>query len=397
MDQSRPPKNTINRRRFLKAGAAGICSFCLAGIYGCAPEPENEAVLSEPSETGAVTSKKGLIKTKRSPWFSELADGAVRCELCPKRCVLKEGERSPCRVRENRGGSCYSLVYGNPALVQEDPVERKPFFHVLPGSRALSISTAGCTLACKFCEVWDMALVAPEEVHAYDMPPETVLEHAAGGEVRSISYAFGEPVIYYEYTAAIAGLAKKKGYLNLMHTACYINREPLKELLKIIDAFNVDLKGFEEEFYRDYVDGELQTVLDNLKLIREAGVHLEITTIVIPTLNDDMAKIRKMCEWIAAELGPDVPLHFARFYPLHKLSALPRTPASTLDEARNTALDVGLNYVYVARVTGHEGENTFCPQCKTKVVAREGFVIDELNITDGACGACGAKIPGLWS
>ncbi len=392
--EKRQPENSFNRRSFLKAGAAGVCSLCLAGIYGCAPEEEQAET---PADPGAAVTKKGLIKTKRSPWYKELEENKIRCELCPKACELEEGERAPCRVRENRDGACYSLVYGNPALVQEDPVERKPFFHVLPGTRALSISTAGCNLACKFCEVWDMALVAPEEVHAYDMPPEKVLKHAGGGEVRSISYAFGEPVIHYEYSAAVAELAKGNGYLNLMHTACYINKEPLKELLKIIDAFNVDLKGFDEEFYREYVDGNLQTVLDNLKLIREAGVHLEITTIVIPTLNDDMAKIKEMCEWIASELGPDVPIHFARFYPLHKLSALPRTPASTLDEARNTALDVGLNYVYVARVTGHEGENTFCPQCKEKVVAREGFVIDELNMTGGACGFCGAKIPGLWS
>ena len=391
---SKQPGKNLNRRNYLKAGAAGIGSFCLAGLYGCAPLEEQAEKPSGPKEQVA---QKGLIKTKRSPWYRELAGDKIRCELCPKECELKDGERALCRVRENRGGSCYSLAYGNPALVQEDPVERKPFFHVLPGSRALSLSTAGCNLACKFCEVWDMALVDPEEVHAYDMPPERVLEHAGGGEVRSISYAFGEPVTHYEYTAAVAALARKEGYLNLMHTACYINREPLEELLALIDAFNVDLKGFDEDFYRDYVDGTLQTVLDNLKLIRKAGVHLEITTIVIPTLNDDMAKIREMCEWIAYELGPDVPLHLARFYPLHKLSALPRTPASTLDEARNTALDAGLHYVYVARVTGHEGENTYCPQCKAKVVAREGFVIDEINMAGGACGSCGAEIPGLWS
>jgi len=391
------PGNRINRRNFIKAGTAGICSFCLAGIYGCAPGEEQTEAPAEPADPEEAISKKGLIKTRRSPWYTELEGEKIRCELCPKECVLEEGERALCRVRENRDGSCYTLVYGNPALVQEDPVERKPFFHVLPGSRALSISTAGCNLACQFCEVWDMALVSPEEVHAYDMPPETVLKHAEAGKVRSLSYAFGEPVIYYEYTSSVAELAREAGYLNLMHTAAYINREPLEEILAKMDAVNVDLKGFNEDFYREYVGGELETVLDNLKIIRDSGVHLEITNIVIPTLNDEMDEIRKMCEWIAAELGTGVPLHFSRFYPLHKLSALPRTPASTLDEARNTALDAGLEYVYVARVTGHEGENTFCPGCGDKVIEREGFVIEESRLQNGACESCGTELPGLWA
>ncbi len=394
MDSNRQSGSRLNRRSFLKAGAVGICSLCLAGIYGCALEEDTgEEVTPDSAEAG---SKKGLIKTQRSPWYTELDGGKIRCDLCPKLCELEEGERALCRVRENRDGACYTLVYGNPALVQEDPVERKPFFHVLPGSRALSISTAGCNLACQFCEVWDMALVAPEEVHAYNMPPETVMKHAGAGEVRSISYAFGEPVIYYEYMSSVADLAKEAGLLNLMHTAAYVNKEPLKEILKKMDAVNVDLKGFDEEFYREYVGGELETVLENLKIIRNSGVHLEITTIVIPTLNDQTEKIRKMCEWIVSELGSDVPLHFARFYPLHKLSALPRTPASTLDEARDIALETGLKYVYVARVTGHEGEDTFCPECGEKVIEREGFVIDALKLREGSCEFCGALLPGLW-
>ncbi len=394
MDKQKQLTNKIGRRNFLKAGAAGICTFCLAGIYGCAPEEDTRE--ETPQDGAEIGSKKGLIKTKPSPWYTRLEGGKIRCDLCPKLCELEEGERALCRVRENRDGSCYTLVYGNPALVQEDPVERKPFFHVMPGSRALSISTAGCNLACQFCEVWDMALVAPEEVHAYDMPPETVMKHAGAGEVRSISYAFGEPVIYYEYMSSVADRAKEAGLLNLMHTAAYINPEPLKEILKKMDAVNVDLKGFDEDFYREYVGGELETVLENLKIIRDSGIHLEITTIVIPTLNDDMETIGKMCRWIVTELGLDVPLHFARFYPLHKLSGLPRTPAATLDEARNTALGVGLKHVYVARVTGHEGEDTFCPECGEKVIEREGFVIGALKLRAGSCEYCGTELPGLW-
>lgn len=381
----------LNRREFLKAGAAGICALCLYGIPGCAPER------SDQMEPPAQPARKGLVRPVRSPWFSKHGRGMVRCELCPRGCELAEGERAPCRVRENREGEGYTLAYGNPALVQEDPIERKPFFHVLPGSRALSISTAGCNLACQFCEVWDMALVNPEDVHAYDMPPEAVVAHALAGNLQSISYAFGEPVAFYEYMAAVATPAREAGLLNLVHTAAYIRPEPLRELSGMIDAANVDLKSFDPEFYRDVVGGELEPVLESLKLLRDEGVHLEITNIIIPTLNDDMEMISAMCQWIVSELGPDVPLHLSRFYPLYKLSNLPRTPVSTLDRARDTALEAGLRFVYIAKVTGHEGENTFCPRCGETVIKRMGFVVEELNLENSACIYCGETIPGRWS
>ncbi len=393
MNGNKKLEENLTRRRLLKFGAAGLGTFCLGGLVGCDEQREkNEDPVSR-KDAG----EKGLIGAVESPWYSELDNNSVRCELCPKKCELAEGERSPCRVRENRDGACYSLVYGNPALVQEDPVERKPFFHVLPGSRALSVSTAGCNLSCKFCEVWDMALVAPEDVYAYDMPPERVIEQALAANVRSISYAFGEPVVYHEYLEALASLAREAGFMNLVHTAAYIEQEPLRRLLDGVDAFNVDLKGFDEDFYRDYVGGDLHRVLENLVKIREAGVHLEITSIVIPTLNDEIKQIKEMCKWIAAELGPEVPLHFARFYPLYKLSALPRTPASSLDKARETAMEAGLKYVYVARVVGHVGENTFCPGCGKMVIERQGFVVGEINLEQGRCVFCGSDLPGLWS
>jgi pyruvate formate lyase activating enzyme len=331
-----------------------------------------------------------------SPWFTPIGDAKIRCDLCPKACELAEGERAPCRVRENRDGVGYTLAYGNPALIQEDPVERKPFFHVMPGSRALSIATAGCNLACQFCEVWDMALVAPENVHAYDMPPETLVAHAVATDVRAISYAFGEPVVFFEYMAEVAALAQEAGLLNLIHTAGYIQTEPLEELSGKLAAANIDLKSFDPSFYREVVGGELEPVLRTLKQLANDGVHVEITNIVIPTLNDDMETISEMCRWVVNELGPDVPLHFSRFYPLYRLSDLPRTPVSTLDRARETALNAGLRYVYVAKVTGHEGENTFCPDCGEAVISRVGFVIQEIKLEHGRCKHCGAEIPGRW-
>lgn len=384
----------ISRKQFLKLGTAGICSLCLAGVMPAWGKLSAQTAPPSGPEAGA---RMGLIKTKQSPWFTNLEQNIIRCELCPHQCELDKGQRSLCRVRENRDGQGFTLVYGNPALIQEDPVERKPYMHVLPGSRALSVSTAGCNLECKFCEVWDMALVDPEEVYAHDLPPEDVIRHGQSAGLRSISFAFGEPVIFYEYMREVAEKARKEGFLTLVHTAGYIRPQPLKELCGVMDAANVDLKSFDPEFYREVVGGELEPVLKNLKTIKAQGIHLEITNIVIPTLNDDPEGIREMCKWIQDELGPDVPLHFARFYPLYQLSGLPRTPVSTLDQARDIAMEAGLNFVYVSRVTGHEGENTFCPDCGGKIIDRTGFMIDEINMENGNCAYCGREIPGIWS
>lgn len=380
----------LGRREFIIAGAASVCALCLAKVTGCTPEKDVPKGQAAPGE------QIGLVRPVPSPWFAQTENNKVQCLLCPHECSLADGERAICRARENRGGVGYTLTYGNPALVQQDPIERKPFYHVIPGSWALSIATAGCNLACHFCETWDIALVKPEEVHNFDMPPEKVIAHALDTGVRAISYAFGEPVAFYEYMASTAALAKEAGLLNLAHTAGYIRPEPLRQLCRTLDAVNVDLKSFDQDFYRKVVGGELAPVLESLRLLRNEGVHLEITNIVIPTLNDDLATIGKMCHWIAAELGTDVPLHFARFYPLYRLSTLPQTPVATLEQARETALQAGLKFVYIAKVIGHEGENTFCPGCEHKVIKRMGFVITENNLQNGTCKFCGTALPGLW-
>jgi len=242
-----------------------------------------------------------------------------------------------------------------------------------------------------------MALVAPEEVHAYHMPPEEIIAHAQAAGVSAIGYAFGEPVVFYEYMLDIARLAHQNGLLNLVHSAGYIEPEPLRALCPYIDAANIDLKGFEPAFYRDLVGGELDPVLRTLEILQEEDVHTEITHLVIPTINDDRDVFREMCNWILDTLGPDIPLHLSRFYPLYKLSALPRTPVSTLDETRQIAQDVGLKFVYVAKVVGHEGENTFCPNCGEEIIRRLGFVVDVLEMVDGQCQFCGTAIPGKWA
>lgn len=371
----------MNRRDFLKTGACGL----LGVAAGCGRRPQDTDNGRGPE--GAVV----------SPWARQAGRGRIECTLCPKRCILARGERGACRVRLNREDALITLAYGNPALVLEDVIERTPFFHVLPASRALSLATPGCNLACRFCEVWDMALVPPEDVPVYDMTPEAAIAHAQASGVRSISYGFGEPTVFYEYMTAIADQARRAGLLNLLHTAGSIEPAPLDELLERIDAVNIDLKGFDPDFYREKVGGELDPVLRTLQRVKAAGKHLEITTILIPSLNDDMALFERMCRWIVDTLGADVPLHIARFYPLYRLANLPQTPVSTLDKARTVARATGLKFVYVARVTGHEGENTFCPNCDATVVARTGYIVDALHLNDqGHCETCGTSIPGRW-
>ncbi len=381
----------MSRRTLLGMGWKGMLGLCLAALPGC---DRRQEAPKAPENTAAQGPRKGFVTPTPSPWYSQLSNGRVRCELCPNQCTIEPGERGVCRVRENRDQSLYTLAFGNPVVVQDDPVERNPFFHVRPGTRSLSLSTAGCNLACRFCEVWDMALVAPEDVYAHNMPPQRVLEHAQATNVGAVCYSFGEPVVFYEYMAAMASLVKEAGMLNLMQTAGYIQPEPLAELLPYLDAVNIDLKGFDPTFYREAVGGDLDPVLQTLKQVRAAGIHIEITNLLIPTLNDDMETIGAMCRWIRDELGPDVPLHFGRFYPLYKLIDLPRTPVATLDQARQTALQAGLRYVYVARVPGHEGEDTYCPNCGETIIDREGFMIDFVHVDNGRCRYCQTEIPG---
>ncbi|WP_028575137.1 AmmeMemoRadiSam system radical SAM enzyme [Desulfonatronovibrio hydrogenovorans] len=391
MSDSNQNPSHITRKEFIQAGVAGLCGLGLAGW----PSWSGTVLAAQPGP--AQTAAKGLVSPTPSPWFKPAGNNRIQCRLCPNQCTLANNQRSRCQVRENRNGRGYTLAFGNPALIQEDPVERKPFFHVLPGTRALSVSTAGCNLHCKFCQVWDMALVRPEQIHAYDLPPEAVVDHALSAGVDSLSYAFGEPVVFFEYMTRTAELARQAGLLNLVHTAGYIRVEPLEKMCSLVDAANIDLKGFDPDFYREYVGGELDTVLNTLVTLKKAGVHVEITCIIIPTINDDPGRISRMCSWISRELGPDTPVHFARFYPLYKLSGLPRTPVSTLDMAVDKAGEAGLKYVYVAKVTGHEKESTFCPECREKIISRLGFFIDQIKVTRGQCSFCSTEIPGIWA
>jgi len=320
----------------------------------------------------------------------------VQCELCPNRCVLDEGQHSRCRARMNKGGVLYSLVYGKPCAVHVDPIEKKPFSHFLPGTTAFSIATAGCVLSCKFCQNWQISQARPEDTDTYDLPPDEVVRKAMFYECRSISYTYTEPTVFYEYMYDTAVIAKKYGIKNTMHSCGYINEKPLRKLSKYMNAANIDLKGFTEDFYNRICNGSLKPVLNSLVVLKQEGVWLEITNLVLPTLNDDMKTIREMCKWIKKNLGHDTPIHFSRFYPQYKLDNLPPTPLETITEARKTAMDVGLKYVYIGNIR-HEAENTYCPKCKKMLIEREGYFVKQNNIANGKCKFCSTSIAGVWS
>lgn len=346
--------------------------------------------------TGLVRSATSSGRLHEALYWRKLPDLAVQCELCPRRCVLKPGQRGQCKVRENRDGKLYSLVYGKPCAVHIDPIEKKPFFHVAPSSSVFSIATVGCNLRCIFCQNWQISQTSPEETRYYDMEPVQTVDALTKTGSRIIAYTYTEPTVFYEYMLDTARLIKEQGFFNTMHSCGYINPAPLKELLKYMDAINIDLKGFNERFYRKMSSGRLGPVLETLKTIKQEGVWLEITNLIIPSANDDPEDIRKMCEWIKENLGEDTPLHFGRFFPNYKLINLPPTPTETLERARQIALDVGLKYVYIGNLPGNPAENTYCPECGELLVKRVGYIVEENNIIDSKCKFCGYKIAGRW-
>jgi pyruvate formate lyase activating enzyme len=379
------PSSQLTKREFLKFCGANLCIFSLGYLFGFPKSSQGQIV------------KKGFVKTKLSPYFTSLGGGEIECELCPAKCYVSKGKRGLCRVRENRDGKYYSLVYGNPCAVHLDPIEKKPFFHVLPSTTSFSIATVGCNFQCKFCQNWEISQASPEEVYNIDFPPELVVQKAREAKAHSIAYTYVEPTIFYEYMWDTAQLVRKAGLLNVYHSNGFINPEPLRNLCKVLDAANVDLKGFTENFYQELCSGELAPVLNTLKILKQEKVHLEITNLIIPTKNDEMSVVKEMCLWVKKELGPDTPIHFSRFYPLYKLKALPPTPVSTLEKARAVALSSGLEYVYIGNIPGHEGENTFCPKCKKLLIQRTGYMVGEVHLKSGKCGYCGKPIPGIWA
>jgi len=348
------------------------------------------------AEAYAFGQKPNLSRVE-ARFYKKLEDREVECELCPRRCRLGDKERGYCGVRENDGGTYVTLVYGKPCTMNADPIEKKPFFHVLPGTRAFSVATAGCNVNCKFCQNWEISQVRAEQLSPVDLSPAETARTAVEYGCRTVAYTYSEPVVFYEYMFDTAVEARKLGVRSVVVTGGYINPEPLEALTKVVSAVKVDLKAFNQDFYAEYVRGDLQPVLEAIKLISRSRVWLELVYLVIPTLNDAPDEIRKMARWILKEIGPDVPLHFTRFQPMYLVKNLPPTPVSTLESLRRAALEEGVRYVYTGNVPGHEGENTYCPKCRRTLVRRYVFDVEAFDIKEGRCPSCQTLIPGMWA
>jgi pyruvate formate lyase activating enzyme len=345
----------------------------------------------------------------------------IQCKLCPNECLLEPEDRGHCRNRVHKDGTLYTLAYADPCTMHVDPIEKKPLMHFLPGTQAFSIATAGCGLRCLNCQNWDISQRKPEETkdprgrplrptpetlgslegdgpNHLTMLPEDVVEVTSYLGCPSIAYTYSEPIAWFEYMIDTATVARAKGIKNCWITCGYIQEEPLRELCRVTDAANVNLKSFSEEVYRDLNTGKLEPILATLRTLKREGVWLEVTNLVVPTYTDGPEMVRRMCDWLVTNLGPDYPLHFSRFHPAHKLTHLPPTPVDTLLKARDIARSAGLNYVYVGNCPEvQDAETTFCPQCKKAIVERGIFSVQVVRVEGGKCGLCGAHIPGVWT
>ncbi len=404
----------VSRRAFLKGLAgAGLCALgagalwadwrwsgdeAVAGTPPSLPDHSREALYYTGLEGGLdCASCHAPAEPSPALYCHVPHQGSyVRCNLCPHQCVLAEGERGTCQVRENRGGKLYSMVYGNPCAINADPIEKKPFFHFLPGTAAFSLATAGCSLRCQYCQNYTISQHPPEETQNYDAPPEAIVTASFEQGAPTIAYTYSEPMVFYEYMLDTARLARRQGLRNAVISAGYVNSEPLRELCRAVDAIKIDLKGYNDGFYREVCGGTLAPVLEAIQTIHDMGVHLEIVNLVVPTLNDDPDELRALSEWVLEALGPEVPLHFSRFHPDYQLLNLPPTPVETLERARQFALEAGLHYVYLGNVPGHEGNHTYCPQCGQMIIQRAGMATTAIHLADGRCAYCGTPIAGVW-
>jgi pyruvate formate lyase activating enzyme len=416
----------MSRRRALGAGVMGAAGLAGAaswfGVFSRWRDTEVPADTfkgdAPQGELWELWQKRGWVKEGRH--YLKLGRN-VQCKVCPNNCLLAPGDRSHCRNRINRDGTLYTLAYGNPCTFHVDPVEKKPLFHFLPGTRTFSLATSGCVFRCLNCQNWEIsqkkpeetkdphgvefrlhpplpAALTPEQMARVSLFPEDVAAVSAALGCPSISYTYSEPTAFYEYTQDTCKAGRERKLKNIVVSCGSIEERAARELYAYVDAAHVDLKGFDEATYQQLNSGRLAPVLRTLKVLREVGVWFEIINLVVPTYTDNLDMTRRMCGWIAKELGPDQPLHFSRFHPQHKLTHLPPTPVATLVKARDAAQAEGLRFVYLGNVPGlDDAGTTWCPGCKQAIVARDIFAVTRLDVVDGKCRFCGVKIAGVWS
>ncbi len=392
--------NKLSRRQFICGSAAclttAIASQCF-GPFGL-----------DPCEAAAVNDIRGSVlkgdaPEKRWKWshegflYKKLKNDKVVCGICPNRCILAPGDRSVCRSRVNLDGKLYSLAYGNPCAVNTDPIEKKPLYHFKPRTKAFSLATTGCNFRCLNCQNWEISQAKPHEVaQRYELFPADVVDAAQKARARSIAYTYSEPSTFFEYMIDIARLARKADLYNLWVSNAYINKKPLLALCKVLDAATLNIKAYHDGIYRQLNGGRLQPVLNTFNTLHQQGIHFEMINLVVPGYTDDEDMVKAMCGWILENIGPDYPLHFLRFFPSYKLDRLPPTPVSTLTRYRALAIQQGIHYVYVGNVPLHEGNNTYCHNCKELLIERKGYVVPTYNLAGNHCRFCDTRIPGKW-
>jgi pyruvate formate lyase activating enzyme len=362
------------------AGAAAVCAAAwrIAGAAEAAP----------PASKATPSAREAL--------YWEALDGKrVKCTLCPRECSVGDGGRGRCGVRENRGGKYYTLVYGCPAAVHVDPIEKKPLFHYLPGTTAFSVGTAGCNLKCAFCQNWNLSQFRPEELESVDLPPARLVEAAQAAGSASIAHTYNEPIVSAEYVLDTAKAGRAAGVPVVMISNGYIQARPMTDLVKELGAVKIDLKAFTDSYYAEMCGGKLQPVLDTLRLLKEQGVWFEIVILLVTGKNDSADEAKRLANWVVTELGPDVPLHFSRYFPAYKLQ-LPPTPVETMRRAWDAARGEGARFVYVGNVELPGKADTMCPGCGAVAVRRVGLMTVSNSLIDGKCAKCGRAIAGVW-
>lgn len=336
----------------------------------------------------------GIYVIKEAMFYEKIGDDKVHCSLCAHRCKIASGKRGFCGVRENRNGDLYSLIYGTVSSEAIDPVEKKPLYHFFPGSYVYSVGTIGCNFRCKHCQNWSISQVCLEDAYTKDILPEELVDRALLSDSKSIAWTYNEPTIWHEYTYESAKLAKEAGLGTIYVTNGYMTPESLKHIAPYLDAANIDIKAFNEKFYHDIASAKLAPVLEASALAKELGIHVEITTLIIPGVNDSLDELRELSKWVYKNLGSDTPLHFTRFHPQYKMQDLSPTPVKTMENACKIATEEGMKYVYMGNVPGSDRNNTFCPNCGKMLILRGYFDVEKYEITpEKTCPACGENIP----
>jgi len=334
---------------------------------------------------------------KEAYLYEKQEDRKVRCHLCNHRCLIKDGLRGICGVRENRGGTLFSLVYGQVIARHVDPIEKKPLFHFLPGTSSYSIATAGCNFKCLFCQNADISQMPKDrnQILGEEMTPEIVLEEALRSRSSTISYTYTEPTIFFEFALDIARPAASRGLRNIFVSNGYMTEECLKEISPNLHGANVDLKGFSEKYYKELCGAKLKPVLKTLELMKKMNVWVEVTTLLVPGLNDSKEELQQLAKFLV-NLDPDIPWHISRFHPTYRLTNVRATPPESIRKAKDIGYEAGLKYVYTGNLPGDDGEKTFCHQCKELLIDRYGFYVRKNVIANSRCPKCSAEIPGVW-